>query len=109
MSVNFAKNVIQYLDTLSDVLIKNQYFSQYETSYLYVEKLIDYCTEYIPLLPGNKAPERFKKYGNDLHYLAYRANKRTTWYIFYIRKDNRFIVTYITNNHVNAHHIRGLK
>jgi len=97
------------LINLLRVLLQEPYCLSEDKAHEYVDALYDYVVYYIPLLPGKKAPERFKKYGRDLRYITYRPNKQTTWYLFYIQKNDRFIVTYITNNHVNAHHIRGLR
>ncbi len=109
MKVAFHPNTITYTSKLVDILCQKHYFSYPDSAIEYVYRLKTFCEVYIPLLPGKKAPERFKKYGRDLRYLTYRPNKQTTWYLFYIQKNDRFIVTYITNNHVNAHHIRGLR
>lgn len=109
MIVGYTETAERYLIDLVIVLLKCPYYLSEDKAHEYVDTLYNYVVYYIPLLPGKKAPERFKKYGRDLHYIAYRPNKQTTWYIFYIQKNDRFIVTYITNNHVNAHHIRGLR
>jgi hypothetical protein len=97
------------LKELLRVLLNNPYCLHEEKAHEYVDALYNHVVYYIPLLPGKKAPERFNKYGRNLHYITYRPNRQTTWYIFYIQKNDRYLVTYITNNHVNAHHIQGLR
>ena len=109
MSILFTVESNQYVKDLVDILINKQYFSYPDNAKDYVDKLLYYCYNYISVLPGKKAPDRFKKYGKDLYYITYRANKQTSWYIFYQHRHDVFVVTYITNNHVNAHHIRGLR
>jgi hypothetical protein len=109
MSVLFTLESNQYIKDLLDVLINKQYFSYSNDAKEYIDKLLFHCYNYIPILPGKKAPERFKRYGRDLRYITYRPNRQTTWYIFYQQRNDVFVVTYITNNHVNAHHIRGLR
>lgn len=32
-------------------------------------------------------------------YLKYASNKRTTWYIFFDQKDDKFLINHILNNH----------
>lgn len=45
-----------------------------------------------------QTPEVLIVYGE--FYVSYKTNKRTAWYIFFSRKDNRVLVKHITNNHV---------
>jgi len=109
MSVTLDPKVIAYLDRLTDTLIDKHYFSNYEASLIYIRKIVFHAVDYIPILPAKRAPERFKRYGWPLFYITYRPNKATSWYIFYMKSGHRYLVTYITNNHVNAQHIRGLR
>jgi hypothetical protein len=46
---------------------------------------------------SNNAPKKFQRFGKK--YLKYAAKKRTTWYMFFNKKDNRFLVNYILNDH----------
>jgi len=64
-----------------------------------------------------KAPEYYKRYGEDLYYatikdLYYatiRTNKHTHWYPFFSKyeKDGEtiYLVCYIGNNHTEAHRL----
>jgi hypothetical protein len=51
------------------------------------------CTE-----NHKQTPLELLAYGE--FYISYKSNKRTTWYIFFSRKNNRILVKHITNNHV---------
>ena len=31
--------------------------------------------------------------------MFYKSNPRTTWYIFFDKEDNQYLITFITNNH----------
>lgn len=108
MRVKFNKESTTYLNELVFVLVTKGYFSYPSSAIDYIEKLYAFGYNYIPLLPGKKAPEKFKRYGWPLFYIAYKPNKQTTWYIFYIRRGERFLVTFITNNHVTAHLLNEL-
>jgi len=109
MSVIIENKTNEYLQNLVNLLLFKHYFSTPEKSKTYVDKIYDYCYSYIPILPAKRAPQRFKRYGWPLFYITYRPNKATSWYIFYMKSGHRYLVTYITNNHVNAQHILGLR
>jgi hypothetical protein len=40
----------------------------------------------------------------ELIELLYKANNYTTWYIFFQQKADIYLIRYITNNQVAAHH-----
>jgi hypothetical protein len=50
-----------------------------------------------------KAPTYFKKYGNNMFYISYQPNSQTTWFVFFNIDDDRYLIRYITNNHVSGH------
>jgi hypothetical protein len=54
------------------------------------------------VLAGKNAPPYFNRYGSNLKYITYKANKTTSWYILYQQRDNIFLIRHITNNHVAA-------
>jgi hypothetical protein len=90
------------LDELFNILLEKHYFSYQENARLYVDRLTRYAEQYIGIFPGKDAPLYFSRYGSDLKYITYRANKTTAWYIFYQQKENVFLIRHITNNHVAA-------
>ena len=55
------------------------------------------------------APSYFKRYGNGLFYSSFVKNKHTTWYVFYSIHEQEgqtvFLVRYLGNNHIIAHHL----
>lgn len=106
MNVMFSPEVIEYLDALTYKLYQKGYFGFIESAKEYVDKLTDDIHFNIHKRQKKVAPPRFKKYGS--HYVTYHANKRTTWYIFFWLKNNRYIIRYITNNHTSGQNIRGL-
>jgi hypothetical protein len=111
MKVLFLPIVENYLFDLVEILYKKGYFSFYENAEKYVSDIIIDIQTNINIRVKHKAPLRFKKYGTNLYYVTYKSNKRTTWYIFFSVHGNdkdTYLIRYITNNHVSAHHIRGL-
>lgn len=111
MSVLFTPRVEDYLLTLVTKLYEKEYFSYLENAENYVEDIVFEIKNNIYMKPKKKAPPRFRKYGKNLYYVIYRKSKRTTWYIFFTihgQEQNNYLVSYITNNHVSAQHIRGL-
>ena len=100
----FAEEVEIFLEELLIILFEKGYFSFPDNAKSYVDSLVDYVEQYIGLLSGKKAPPYFDRYALNMRYIAYRANKKTVWYVFYQQRDNCFLIRYITNNHAAAQH-----
>ncbi|MFC6268570.1 hypothetical protein [Frigoriflavimonas asaccharolytica] len=96
--ITFTSRFIQQLDYLQQALYQEKYFSSIENVDVYIDKIYDYIEENIekPTVRKNNQA-KFKKHGKK--YLKYKANQRTTWYIFFDDKDGKFLVNYIINNH----------
>ena len=110
MNVRFARETYDSLEELVAVLFQKEYFSWLNTSEQYVRELVDDIQSSLPKRPHKRAPERFARYGEDLHYASFVKNKRTTWYAFFTKyenesKDTIYLVRYIANNHTVAQHL----
>jgi hypothetical protein len=103
MKIAYHPQVIDFFEQLTFDLYKKEYFGFYETACDYVDKMIDYISSNIHVLPHYKAPSNFESYGKNMLYITYQPNKQTTWYIFFIVNHNRYLIRYITNNHVSGH------
>ena len=68
-----------------------------ENAFDYVDKLTYYIENNIASFPHKTTPSTLKKFGSK--YLFYKANNRTTWYIFFENHQNRYLITFISNNH----------
>jgi len=101
----YAKEVELFLDELLLILFEKGYFGFPDSAKSYVDRLIDYVEQYIGILSGQDAPSYFNKYAKKLKYIAYHANKQTTWYVFYQQRGNLFLIRHITNNHVAAQYL----
>lgn len=106
VKVEYLENVVHYLNNLIDVLFSKDYLGSIETAKQYVVDLENYIEQNIPKIPKQPAPSYFSRYGKSMHYIIYRPNRNTTWYIFFKQKDNRYLIRYITNNHVEEQYIR---
>ena len=102
--VIYAKEVELYLDELLIVLFEKGYFSFPDDAKSYVDRIINYIEQNIGILPERNAPQYFNRYAMNLKYIIYRANKATSWYVFYQQRENIFLIRHITNNHVAAQH-----
>ena len=107
MKVIFAPEVENYLYNLVEILYVKGYFSFYENAEKYVSELINDVQQNIDKCQRKPAPPRFRRYGS--YYFLYKPNKHTTWYVFFNCKDDRYLIRYITNNHVSAQYFKGLK
>ena len=98
----FSKKVEQYLDELMLLLFEEGYFGFPDSAKTYVDRLISFVEQHVGILHGRDAPDLFKSFGKDMKYITFRANKRTSWYIFYQERNNIYLIQYITNNHTAA-------
>jgi len=105
--VVYAKNCKSYLNNLAYKLFEKDYFGFLIYAKDYVERIVDEIESSISIKQHKTAPVRFKKYGS--HYITIKTTKRTTWYVFFFHKKDIYFVNFITNNHVSAHYIRGLR
>jgi len=97
IEVFIKDEVINYLDRLVFSLYEKDYFSYLETAENYVANIYDFIEQNIAYFPHKNTPKKLKNFGNL--YIFYKPNTRTTWYIFFDKKDSRYLIKYITNNH----------
>ena len=95
--VNYTKFVQIYFDDLIEELFSQDYFIYQENAINYVEKFVFYINTSIHQLPHRKTPESLWKFGN--FYILYNSNPRTTWYIFFSKKNATYLIKHISNNH----------
>jgi hypothetical protein len=85
------------LDDLVRVLYKKEYFGFIETAEEYVLKIYDAVPENIKLSPHKSTLKNLQHLGSN--YIFYKSNNRTTWYVFFERKNQKYLITGIINNH----------
>lgn len=97
IDIIYSSQFIDFINELTRTLHKRKYFGFIENSYNYTDKIYDFIEDNIDKPISKLSPDKFIKFGT--FYFKYKANENTTWYIFFDRKDNRFLVNYILNNH----------
>lgn len=100
----FSKKVELYLSELMLLLFEEGYFGFSDSAKSYVDRLILFAEKHIGIIPGKNAPDYFHRFGHNMKYITYNANKTTSWYIFYQERNNIYLIRHITNNHVGAQH-----
>ena len=103
MKVAFHPLVIDYLEELTFALYEKGYFGFYDSACEYVDRMVNDISSNIHLKLCKKAPPYFSKYGKNMFYVSYQSNNQTTWYIFFNVNDDRYLIRFITNNHVSGH------
>ena len=93
----FKDEILFYFDELITTLFFEEYFSYAENAQEFVAKIVDFVINEIHNFPHKKTPKVLSYLGSN--YIFYKSNKRTTWYIFFERKDTDFLITGISNNH----------
>jgi len=86
--------VDENLKTLIDVLYQKGYFGFKESAYEYVNKIYDF----IYTVPEHAArPCKDSKYGK--HYVVFKMNSTTTYYITFDFEGEFYLIKNIFNNH----------
>ena len=80
-----------------EILFAKEYFGFEIACQLYAEKIYDFVDYNIHKPISRDAPMPFQKFGKN--FIVYKANNRTSWYIFFDQKDNQFLINHILNNH----------
>lgn len=93
-------SVIDFLDDLIYELFADGYFGYVESSEDYVQRIISFIHQNIETFPNRKTPAELKSFGD--FYFFYKINPRTTWYIFFQKEENDFLITHVINNHCEA-------
>lgn len=97
IDVIFTSDVIRYLDGLVVILYKKEYFGFMESAEEYVSNIYDAVPKRIKKCPQKKTPKLLQYLGSN--YIFYKANARTTWYIFFEKRDQNYLITGIINNY----------
>lgn len=96
IEVIFTPSTIRYLDDLVNILYKKEYFGFIESAEEYVSAIYDAVPERIKKTSHKKTPMSIQYLG--LNYVFYKANTRTTWYIFFEKRDKNYLITGVLNN-----------
>ena len=109
MKVLFLPEVVDQFLELAEVLYDKGYLGFKDAALEYSEQLFGDIQANLPIKVKKGAPIYFERYGKDLFYSSFKRNKHTVWYVFYSVHDlcgeTVYLVRYLTNNHVAAHHL----
>ena len=100
------KIVLDQLDESVQALVEKNYFSDEDYAVSYLIDIVRFFQLNIDHMVTRPAPVYFKRYcvmTNDLKYVSYRKNRRTTWYAFFEEYGDFISVVYLNNNHVIGH------
>ena len=97
MNVLISNEASNYLDDLIEILYKKEYFGYIESAEIYVLNIYDFIYQNIEGFPAKKAPSELQNFGSN--YIFFKSNSRTTWFIFFEKKQDNYLVTNIINNH----------
>jgi hypothetical protein len=97
IEVVFTSDVIQYLDDLIVTLYKKEYFGFIESAEEYVSNTYHAVPERIIKTPHKKTPKGLQYLG--FNFVFYKSNARTTWYIFFEKRNQNYLITGIINNY----------
>lgn len=95
--VTYTKLVQNDFDDLIETLFVDDYFIYRENALKYVEDFVFYINNSIHQLPYRKTPKSLSRFGE--FYIFYQSNARTTWYIFFSKKNSTYLIKHIMNNH----------
>ncbi|PBJ11767.1 hypothetical protein [Flavobacterium sp. ACN6] len=96
IEVIFTPEVIRYLDDLVVTLYKKEYFG-FESAEDYVSDIHNAIPERIKKTSHKKTPKALQYLGSN--YIFYKPTVRTTWYIFFEKRNQNYVITGITNNY----------
>lgn len=107
--VLFLPEVVDQFLELAEVLYNNGYLGFKEVAIDYAEQLFKDIQMNLPLKVKKDVPSHFERYGRGLFYSSFPKNRHTTWYVFYsiheVDGEVIFLIRYLGNNHVIAHHL----
>jgi len=93
----FRFDVVNQLDDLIFTLFKEDYFSYPENAKNYVDKIVYFTINSIETFPNKITPSELVHLGEK--YIFYKANSRTTRFVFFESSANKILITGILNNH----------
>lgn len=109
MKVLFLPEVSQQFIDLVGILYDKGYMSFLDQALAYSESLFREIQSSLPLKVHRKAPSWFNRFGKAMDYAVFPKNDHTTWYVFFnvyeIGGECVYLVRYMSNNHVIAHHL----
>ena len=92
----FENAILNYFDNLVFTLFENEYFGFPESAQNYVDNIVNFIISEIVNFPHKKTPQALQYLGSS--YIFYKSNNRTTWYVFFEKRNQNYLITGILNN-----------
>lgn len=115
MSDSFIIKILPEADEFLTYLAEDLVQEGYKIDFHFASKMVDEIIDFIYELPNcvhHSIPKEFayhfERYGTNVQYACFKrkSSPKTTWYIFFEQKGNRFLVKHISNNWIEGHYIR---
>lgn len=97
INIVVSNDASNYLDDLIEILYRKDYFGFIDSAQNYVSRIYEFIYDNILIFPAKKTPKQL--FGYSQHYIFYKINPKTTWYIFFEKSGCNYLVTQIFNNH----------
>ncbi|TRX37903.1 hypothetical protein FNW52_03100 [Flavobacterium sp. ZT3R18] len=97
INITYRTSAESYINDLVDILFEEEYFGFKSSAQNYAVKIVDFIEDNITTFPSRRTPIELSSFGSN--YIFYKSNKRTTWYIFFERTENNYLITNIINSH----------
>ena len=98
------QSVLDYLDNLVTVLYEKNYFRFVDSAESYVNEIFDFIQTIPTQISYDITNKNSKHYNKNLKYCRYKANRNTTWFVYFEKRENRYIVKHIENSHTLANY-----
>lgn len=93
----FKEEILEYFNDLVFTLFENDYFGFSDSAQNYVNKIVAFVISSISSFPHKKTPKSLQYLGSN--YIFYKTNSRTTWYLFFEKSNQNYLITGILNNY----------
>lgn len=103
MKVLFLPEVSQQFIDLVGILYEKGYMSFLDQALAYSESLFREIQSSLPLKVHRKAPSWFNRFGKAMDYAVFP--KYVFFNVYEIGGESVYLVRYMSNNHVIAHHL----
>lgn len=95
--IQVERAVTTYLNNLIDILVEEEYLGFHESAEKYVNDIYDFIYDKVSYTLYRETKSEYAQMG--MYYVVYKANKRTTWLLFFEKNKERILVTHVINNH----------
>ena len=96
IEIIYTPHVIRSLDDLVITLYKKEYFGFIDSAENYVSDIYATIPDRLKKMLHKETPKPIRYLGSN--YIFYKTSSRTTWYIFFEKREQNYLITAIINN-----------